>query len=70
MSEFELPTLQPDLEDKEATERQDEASLENELREQDRLGDEMSNPFDKNRVPAPGEGKGGRVVIDSGHWAE
>ena len=70
MADFELPTLQPDLENKEATERQDEASLQNELAEQDRLSDEMANPFDKNRVPAPGEGVGGRVVIDRDHWGE
>lgn len=70
MSEFELPVLQPDLEDKEATEREDEASLQNELAEQERIARETGGVFDKNRVPAPGEGVGGRVVIDRDHWAE
>ena len=70
MADFKLPTLQPDLENKEATERQDEASLQNELAEQNRLSDEMANPFDKNRVPAPAEGKDGRFVINPDHWGE
>ena len=48
---FELPVMQPDLEDKEETERQDEASLQNELREQQRIGDSMIDPFASNRVP-------------------
>lgn len=48
-------------------ENKDRASLQNELREQERLGDEMFNPFDANRVeyPGSGDGAGGRVRRNS-----
>ena len=65
--EFELP-MQPDLSDR--TEQQDEASLQTELNEQSRIARETGGVFDKNRVPSPGIGQGGRVVRNRDHWGE
>ena len=50
----------------------DVASLQNELNEQQRLDDEMMDPFAANRVPTPGSGddQGGRVRINRDHWGE
>ena len=65
-----LPTGPNEFETRDQAEGQDKASLENELREQNRLGNAQIDPFDKNRVPTPGEGRGGRVVINRDHWGE
>lgn len=65
-----LPTGPDEFEQRDDAERNDKASLERELTEQQRIGDGMFNPFDKNRVTTPGTGRGGRVVINPDHWAE
>ena len=55
------PTGGEDFSTWEQAERDDVASLETELSEQQRIGDSMIDPFAANRVPTPGEGLGGRV---------
>ena len=67
-NKFELPVMQPELSDR--TEQQDEATLQNELSEQERIARETGGVFDKNRVPSPGIGVGGRVRINRDHWGE
>ena len=67
---FKLPIAQPDLEDKAALERRDEAGPKFNEREQERIARETGGVFDKNRVPSPGIGQGGRVVRNHDHWAE
>ena len=46
---FELPVMQPGLEDR--SEQQDAETLQNELSEQERISGEQTGPFDHNRVP-------------------
>lgn len=46
-----LPTGPKEYETRPEIERQDAASLQTELEEQRRIGRELSNPFDHNRVP-------------------
>lgn len=67
-----LPTGPNEHETREQAESADVASLENELNEQERIGNVMLGPFDHNRVPTPGsgDGAGGRVKINPDHWGE
>jgi len=53
-----LRTGPNDHETREQAESQDKASLENELREQDRLGNAQIDPFAANRVATSGKGRG------------
>ena len=46
-----MPTGPNEHETREQAESADKASLQNELNEQERLGNEMMDPFDANRVP-------------------
>ncbi len=46
-----LPTGPNEHETRSGIERQDVASLQTELREQDRIGNAQRSPFDHNRVP-------------------
>ena len=66
------PTGGEDDTTREAAESADVASLQNELNEQERIGDSMIDPFAANRVPTPGsgDGAGGRVHINPDHWGE
>ena len=65
-----LPTGGSEFDNKAEAERDDVASLQRELAEQQRIAANTGGVFDKNRVPAPGEGVGGRVRINRDHWAE
>ncbi len=64
---FELP-MQPGLEDR--SEQQDAETLQQELEEQSRIAGETGGVFDKNRVPSPGIGQGGRIVRNRDHWGQ
>lgn len=66
------PTGGEDYTTREAAESADVSSLQNELSEQERLGNTMLDPFAANRVPTPGsgDGTGGRVKINRDHWGE
>ena len=57
---------------REQAEREDVASLQTELNEQERIGNAQRSPFAHNRVPTPGsgDGAGGRVKINPDHWGE
>lgn len=46
-----LPTGPNEHETRSGVERQDVASLQNELQEQRRIGNEQEHPFSQNRVP-------------------
>jgi hypothetical protein len=65
-----LPTGPNEFETREQAESADVASLQRELAEQERIAANTGGVFDKNRVPAPGEGVGGRVRINRDHWGE
>ena len=65
-----LPTGPNEHETRDQAESADVASTQNELFEQQRIGNAQQSPFDHNRVPTPGSGAGGRVRINSDHWAE
>lgn len=66
------PTGGEDYTTRDQAEREDVASLRREQFEQSRISQEQTAPFDKNRVEPPGSGDdaGGRVRINSNHWAE
>ena len=66
------PTGGEEYTTREAAESADVASLQNELNEQERIGNTMLDPFEHNRVPTPGsgDGAGGRVKINRDHWGE
>ena len=66
------PTGGEDYSTREQAEREDVASLQTEITEQQRIGNAQQSPFDHNRVPRPGsgDGAGGPVRINRDHWSE
>lgn len=64
------PTGAEDYSTRAQAEGADVASLQNELHEQERIGNAQQSPFDHNRVQPPGDGAGGRVRINPDHWGE
>ena len=63
-----LPTGPNEHETREQAETQDVNSLQTELNEQDRLGNEMFDPFAANRVPTPGSGDGAGGRVRRNRW--
>lgn len=63
-----LPTGGSEFDKKAEAERDDKASLQTELDEQERIAGNTGGVFDKNRVAPVGVGDGGRVRIDPDHW--
>lgn len=61
-----MPTGPNEFEQRDELEQRDRDSLSIEHSEQERIGNEMLDPFAANRVPTPGsgDGEGGRVRVN------